>query len=147
MGSMTIPNVIAGSRVTGIYPFDREAVIGPISNINALSEETRLSFIPMISSAVRRFTSRRDFTPDLETREQDLMIVNLRCLSFCTTKGMTSQIMTGTLPGWPRVTLPLQQPPMFGCGLSNQLESVNCLPIHHLPFEPPLSTPCPVAGF
>ena len=71
---MTISNVIAGFRVTGIYPLDREAVLGPISDLSALSEETRLSFIPMISPAVRHFTSRtsrRDVTPDSEAREQD----------------------------------------------------------------------------
>ena len=33
---MTIPKVIAGFRVTGIYPLDCEAVLGPISNITAL---------------------------------------------------------------------------------------------------------------
>ena len=71
MGSMTISNITAGFRVTGIYPLDREAVLGPISDLSALSEETGLSFIPMISPAVRRFTSRRDVTPDSEAREQD----------------------------------------------------------------------------
>ena len=68
---MTISNITAGFRVTGIYPLDRETVLGPISDLSALSEETGLSFIPMISPAVRRFTSRRDVTPDSEAREQD----------------------------------------------------------------------------
>ena len=68
---MTIPNVIVGFRVTGTYPLDCEAVLGPISDLSALSEETGLSFIPMISSAVRHFTSRRDVTPDSEARKQD----------------------------------------------------------------------------
>ena len=71
MSSMTIPNVLAGFRVTGIYPLDREAILGPISDVSPLTEETGLSFIPMISPAVRRFTSRRDVTPDSEAREQD----------------------------------------------------------------------------
>ena len=66
---MTTSNTTAGFRVTGIYPLDREAVLGPISDLSALSEKTGLSFIPMISTAVRRFNSRRDVTPDSEARE------------------------------------------------------------------------------
>ena len=87
MGSMTIPNVIAGFRVTGIYPLDREAVLGLISNITALSEETGLSFIPLISPAVRRFTSRRDVTPDLEARKQDFDDRELALFEYWYDKG------------------------------------------------------------
>ena len=49
-------------------------MLGPISDLSALSEETGLSFIPTISPAVRYFTSRtsrRDVTPDSDAREQD----------------------------------------------------------------------------
>ena len=49
-------------------------MLGPISDLSALSEEIGLSFIPMISPAVRHFisrTSRRDVTPDSDAREQD----------------------------------------------------------------------------
>ena len=60
---------------------------------------------------------------------------------------VTSQIMVSIIPGWIRVTLPLQQLPMFGCELSNQLELVNCLATRNFPLKPSLSSPRPVAWF
>ena len=92
--SMAISNIIAGFRVTGMYPLDREAMLGLISDVSALSEETGMSFIPMISPAVRCFTSRRD----VESRA--LVIVNLHCLSIGITKSVTSPILNDRYSSW-----------------------------------------------
>ena len=45
MQSMTITNVMSGFRVTGVYPFNRQALLEPISTALSLTEETGLAHI------------------------------------------------------------------------------------------------------
>ena len=54
--SMTMTNVIAGFRCTGIYPFDRNALAllsssSVVSKRTSLSEKTGLNFIPLFTPA------------------------------------------------------------------------------------------------
>ena len=57
--AMTIENITAGFRATGVYPFDRKAVRLPTVNSSPtkksfLSKRVSLAFVPMISPSVQR---------------------------------------------------------------------------------------------
>ena len=54
MRSMTISNVTSGFRVTGIHPFDCEALLQPIPDPPSILEESGLAYIPLISPFKRR---------------------------------------------------------------------------------------------
>ena len=50
--SMTMPNIIAGFRATGLYPVDRSRLKEPTSiSIHSLAEESGLAYIPSLSPA------------------------------------------------------------------------------------------------
>ena len=47
--SMTMANIIAGFRVTGIFPFQRMSLEPPSSSCQTLAERTGLTYIPLFS--------------------------------------------------------------------------------------------------
>ncbi len=54
MSSMTMKNVIAGFKTTGIYPVDRNAVIKKVEYDHTSVSETTLPFLPMTSPMPRK---------------------------------------------------------------------------------------------
>lgn len=52
--SMTVANITAGFRVTGIYPVNRNAFCLPILECESLIKQSGLSFIPLYSPASKR---------------------------------------------------------------------------------------------
>ena len=54
MRCITMGNVRAGFKVTGIFPFNRDAVAVPKQKMESLPEESGLSFIPLYSPAPSR---------------------------------------------------------------------------------------------
>lgn len=57
MESMTIRNIQAGFRTTGVYPIDRNAIVLPGEEKKSLAERTGLSFIPFYTPSKRGKTS------------------------------------------------------------------------------------------
>ena len=55
---MTISNIVSGFKVTGVYPVDREALLGPFTP-SPLPEETGLAYIPLYSPLIRRKRQKR----------------------------------------------------------------------------------------
>ena len=63
MKAMTISNIVAGFKVSGIHPLNRDAIKLPkVKSIEKLSEESGLPFIPMLSPAQQEKTSTSDFS-------------------------------------------------------------------------------------
>ena len=54
---MTISNVTSGFRVTGIYPVDREAVLGSCFDPSTILDESGLAHIPLIIPVARHTAS------------------------------------------------------------------------------------------
>ena len=54
---MTISNITSGFRVTGIYPVDREAVLGSCFDPSTILDESGLAYIPSISPVARHTAS------------------------------------------------------------------------------------------
>ena len=68
---MTMPNIIAGFRATGLYPLDRSRLKEPTSiSIHSLAEESGLAYIPLLSSAPER-KQKLPVTPSFTEEEMD----------------------------------------------------------------------------
>ena len=61
MNSMTIKNIMAGFKVTGIYPLNRDAVLDKIQPISSLPEDTGL-YLPLYSASPRPVATRHTCT-------------------------------------------------------------------------------------
>jgi len=69
--SMTMPNIIAGFRATGLYPLDRSRLKEPTSmSIHSLAEESGLAYIPLLSPARER-NQNLPVTPSFTEEEID----------------------------------------------------------------------------
>ena len=63
MKAMTIRNIVAGFKVCGIYPLNRDAIKVPkLKSIEKLSEESGLPFIPMLSPDRQEKNSTSNFS-------------------------------------------------------------------------------------
>ena len=51
MKEMSVQNIIAGFQITGVYPFDRSALLFKESKRVSLADKTGLKFIPLYSLA------------------------------------------------------------------------------------------------
>ena len=74
MESMTMRNITAGFRVTGIYPVNREVFSFPGEEKEpSLAEKSGLAFIPLYSPAPKRSTHTQDEQNGLDFAEEELV--------------------------------------------------------------------------